>query len=171
MQAGDLHWTDTMKVRHFCSEKVEVLPERFRLQTAASPHLSAQLENVTILKTDFTIPETEKNLIIEGAGGLMVPLNDQGLLYIDLLQSWKLPVILVARHYLGSINHTLLSLELLKQSGIKVHALVFTGESHAPSESAILKRFPVENVIRIPQAEEVTAAFVQAQAAIVAEML
>ncbi len=171
VQAGDLQWTDSMKVQSFCSEKVNVLFERFRFKTAASPHLAARLENVTILESDFDIPATNGNLIIEGAGGLMVPLNDEGLLYIDLLKSWNLPVILVSRHYLGSINHTLLSLELLKQSGIKVHAFVFTGEPNIDSESAILKRFPMEKVIHIPQAEEVNAAFVQEQAAKVCDKL
>lgn len=164
VQAGDLHHTDSMKVRSWCSEKVTVLPERFRLNTPASPHLSARLDGVSIQASDFTVPQTEGNLLIEGAGGLMVPLNDNGLLYIDLVKAWNFPVILVSRHYLGSINHTLLSLELLKQSGIEVHALVFTGTPNPESEAAIRERFPVKNSIHIPQAETLDADFIRAQA-------
>lgn len=163
VQAGDLHFTDSMKVRAFCSENVTVLPERFLLNTPASPHLAAKLDQVSINKTDFVLPEVEGNLVIEGAGGLMVPLNDDGLLYIDLLKTWKIPAILVSRHYLGSINHTLLSLELLKQSGIVVHAIVFVGDRNEASESIILTKFPIEKVIHIPLVAEVNQDFVRSQ--------
>lgn len=171
VQAGDLHWSDSLKVRSFCSGKVIVLPERYRLNTPASPHLAAQIDGISIEASDFEIPSVEGNLLIEGAGGLMVPLNSEGLLYIDVLKSWKIPAILVSRHYLGSINHTLLSLELLKNEGIELHALVFTGTPNEASESIILKRFPVSRVIRIPQAETVDAAFVRSEAQRVAEIL
>lgn len=164
VQAGDLSFSDSMKIRAYCSEKVTVLPEKFRLNTPASPHLAARLDGINILPVHFDIPEVNGNLVIEGAGGLMVPLNDEGLLYIDVLKKWQLPVVLVSRHYLGSINHTLLSLELLRQSGLKVHALVFTGGANEASESVILQRFPVEKVIHIPLADEVNAKFVSEQA-------
>lgn len=160
-----------MKVRSFCSEKVTVIPEKFRLNTPASPHFAARIDHVSIHEDDFQIPKITGNLVIEGAGGLMVPLNDEGLLYIDLLKKWKIPVILVARHYLGSINHTLLSLELLKQSQLEVCALIFSGEPNKESEAAILKQFPVKNVFHIPFAEEVNAEFVAAQAALISEKL
>jgi len=170
VQAGDLSFSDSMKVRAYCSDEVHVLPERYLLNTAVSPHLSARLDGVVIDEHDFELPEVEGNLIIEGAGGLMVPLNDTGFLYIDLIKHWKLPVVLVSRHYLGSINHTLLSLEILKQSGIAVHTIVFIGAPNEASESVVLKRFPPERVIHIPLVDEVNAAFVREQAEKVASM-
>ena len=106
----------------------------------------------------------EKDLLIEGAGGLMVPLNSEGLLYVDLIQSWKLPVVLVSRHYLGSINHTLLSLELLKARGIPVLAVVFVGEEHRATETIIAKRYPKLNYIRIPKTELVSPEFIKKNA-------
>lgn len=163
VQAGDLHHSDSMKVRTYCSDKVTVLSERFLLNTPASPHLAAQIDGVHIQLTDFQIPVVDGNLIIETAGGLMVPLNEEGDLYIDLLKQWKLPVIIVSRHYLGSINHTLLSLEMLKQSGLEVEAIVFVGEKNEASESVILKRFPIEKVIHIPLTETVDSHFVSSQ--------
>lgn len=162
VQAGDLHHTDSDKVRELSG--AVVLPEKFRLQTPASPHLAAQIDGIEIKNEDFVLPGSNENFLVEGAGGLMVPLNEEGLLYIDVLESWKIPVVLVSRHYLGSINHTLMSLEILKQRKIEVKALIFVGEENPATESAILKRFPQENVSRIPENELIDPAFVKEQA-------
>ena len=98
VQAGDLDDTDSDKVRALSGS--EILPEQFRLNTPASPHLAAKLDGITIQKENLSIPESTGNLLIEGAGGLMVPLNEEGLLYLDVIQNWKIPVVLVSRHYL-----------------------------------------------------------------------
>lgn len=161
VQAGDLHHTDSDKVRELSG--AGVLPEKFRLQTPASPHLAAQIDGIRIAKEDFVLPETNENILIEGAGGLMVPLNDD-LLYIDILTYWNIPVVLVSRHYLGSINHTMMSLEILKSRNIEVKALIFVGKENPATESAVLKRFPVKLVHRIPENETIDAAFVEEQA-------
>ena len=103
-----------------------------------SPHAAAFLDGVSITQDAFVIPKVEGNLIIEGAGGLMVPVNNEGLLYIDLFQSWNLPVILISRHYLGSINHTLLSIGALKSRNIPIEGIVFVGEENkATSTKAV----------------------------------
>lgn len=164
VQAGDLDFSDTMKVQANCSDDVKFLPEKYRLKTAASPHLAAQLDGVEIQLSDFQLPDVATNLLIEGAGGLFVPLNDAGLLYIDLIQQFNLPIILVSRHYLGSINHTLLTLEALKNRGLHVEVLVFVGDENAATEQAILQQYPIQKVIRIPLVESITKAFVQEQA-------
>lgn len=164
VQAGDLDNSDSIKIRKYCSEKVNVLPERYRLNTPASPHLAAQIDGVELNLADFELPETNENLVVETAGGLMVPLNEKGDLYLDLIRKWNLPVILVSRHYLGSINHTLLTLEVLKTNGLSVEMIIFVGDENPASESAILKRFPIGKVVHIPMATEVDAEFVKLQA-------
>jgi dethiobiotin synthetase len=160
VQAGDLHFSDTLKIKAYCSEKVSFLPERYRLNTPASPHFAAKLDGIEIQLTDFELPQVDGNLLIEGAGGLLVPINEKGLLYIDLIQHFNLPLILVSRHYLGSINHTLLSLEALKNRNIQVEIIVFVGDENTATESIILSYYPIQKVLRIPLAEEVNSEFV-----------
>jgi dethiobiotin synthetase len=164
VQAGDLDFSDSIKVDQWTDQKVTVLPERYRLNQPLSPHAAAAIDNVFIQSDDFEIPEVEGNLIIEGAGGLMVPVNSNGLLYIDLFQKWNLPVILISRHYLGSINHTLLSVEALKSRNIPVEGIVFNGEENMASESIILKMTGLKMIARIPIAYEVNSSFVMEQA-------
>ena len=167
VQAGDLHFSDTLKIKAYCSENVSFLQERYRLNTPASPHYAAKLDGIEIQLSDFELPQVDGNLLIEGAGGLLVPINDKGLLYIDLIQHFNLPVILVSRHYLGSINHTLLSLEALKNRSINVEIIVFVGDENTATESIILTHYPIQKVIRIPLAEEVNSEFVRKQATII----
>jgi dethiobiotin synthetase len=164
VQAGDLHFSDSMKVDHWTDEKVIVLPERYLLNQPMSPHAAADIDKVFIQSDDFQIPVVEGNLIIEGAGGLMVPVNSDGLLYIDLFQKWNLPVILISRHYLGSINHTLLSAEALKSRNIPVEGIVFIGDENSATESIILQLTGFKMIGRIPIAEEVNSSFVKEQA-------
>ena len=164
VQAGDLYFSDTMKVDHWTDEKVTVLPERYRLNQPMSPHAAAEKDGISIEIEDFQLPEVESNLIIEGAGGLMVPVNSNGLLYIDLFQKWNVPVILVSRHYLGSINHTLLSVEALKSRNIPVEGIVFVGDENTTTESIILQVTGFKMIGRIPIAEEVNSSFVSEQA-------
>jgi len=169
VQAGDLDWSDTMKVDNWTDDKVIVLKEQFRLTAPMSPHAAATLDGVLITEDSFEIPQIEGNLIVEGAGGLMVPVNNEGLLYIDLFQSWNLPVILISRHYLGSINHTLLSIGVLKSRNIPIEGIVFVGEENKATESIILNTTGVHFIARIPLANEVNSTFIQDQSEVFKE--
>jgi dethiobiotin synthetase len=169
VQAGDLDWSDSMKVDNWTDDKVIVLKEQFRLTAPMSPHAAAFLDGVSITQDSFVIPQVEGNLIIEGAGGLMVPVNNEGLLYIDLFQSWNLPVILISRHYLGSINHTLLSIGALKSRNIPIEGIVFVGEENKATESIILNTTGVHFIARIPLANEVNSTFIQDQSKVFKE--
>lgn len=164
VQAGDLSFGDKDRVKNWCSDAVTVLPNRFALQTPASPHFAAQLDGISMLLSDFSLPEVSGNLIVEGAGGLLVPINQQGDLYADLIKHLGVPVILVSRHYLGSINHTLMTLEILKNRSISVEYIVFVGDENPATESIITQLYPDPAVIRIPLANEVDAQFVCEQA-------
>lgn len=165
IQAGDLENSDSIKVRNFCSEKVCILPEQFRLTEPMSPHAAAEMDGITISLEDFILPEVDGNLIIEGAGGLMVPINSEGDLIIDLVKKNKWPVLLVSRHVLGSINHTLLSIEVLQKRNIPIAGILFVGEENRSSESIIALKSEVEIWGRIPLTKEINREFVQSQAA------
>jgi len=164
VQAGDLHFSDSIKVNQWTDDKVKVLPERYLLNEPMSPHAAAKIDGISIQADDFQIPEVAGNLVIEGAGGLMVPVNSEGLLYIDLFQKWNLPVILISRHYLGSINHTLLSAEALKSRNITVEGIVFIGEENSATESIIMQVTGLNMIGRIPIVDEVNITFVTEQA-------
>lgn len=112
------------------------LPEIYRLTAPLSPHRAAELDGVTIDPSALALPRTERPLIVETAGGLMVPLT-RNLLSIDLVASWRAPVVLCARTLLGTINHSLLSLEALKARDIEVLGIAFVGEENEDSEATI----------------------------------
>jgi dethiobiotin synthetase len=138
VQAGDLHFSDTHKVENLISNsKTNFHPEAFRLNHPMSPHAAAERDEINIQLADIKLPDTENHLIIEGAGGLMVPLNHKDCL-IDLLPQLGCEVILVSRHYLGSINHTLLSVEALQHRNIPIKGIIFNGNENADTESVIL---------------------------------
>jgi dethiobiotin synthetase len=150
IQSGDLENSDTMKVRALVTNNTSKFhPEAYRLTQPFSPHKSARLDGVKINLNKIVAPVTDNQLIIEGAGGLMVPLNDKDFI-IDLIHKFESEVILVVKHYLGSINHTLLSLEVLKQKKIKVKALIFNGDRDKESENAITNIFNNTPHIYIP---------------------
>ena len=148
IQTGSEGTTDTHTITQLTNRCAHVYPERYRLLAPLSPHAAAHLEGIT-LNLDFTLPVTSENLVVEGAGGLMVPINDTTLV-IDLIDHLHLPAIVVSRHYLGSINHTLLSLEALLNRGIPVAGIVFVGEELPATEEAILKRYPRIQAVNIP---------------------
>jgi dethiobiotin synthetase len=153
-----------MKVDRYTNDAVKVLPEKFKLNHPMSPHAAAKLDGVSVRLEDFVLPEVEGNLIVEGAGGLLVPLNSEGLLFADLCQHLNLPIILVSRHYLGSINHTLLTAEVLKYRNLSVKGIVFNGEENSASEAIILQLTGFKNLGRIPQVENIDQAFISEQA-------
>lgn len=139
VQSGDLSYSDTMKVKALASHPaVTFHPEAFSLNTPASPHYSAELDGVQIKVTDFKLPQTNNFLVVEGAGGLMVPLN-QSETMVDLIKHLGLPVLLVSQNYLGSINHSLLSLQCLQQHDIPLAGLIFNGPA-VPSTTDIIEQ-------------------------------
>lgn len=139
VQSGDLDNSDTMKVQRLISNNRSVFhPEAYRLTQPFSPHKSADLDGVEIDIDRIIAPKTSNQLLIEGAGGLMVPLNNKHYI-IDLIERLDAEVILVSRNYLGSINHTLLSIDVLKNRGINIKAIIFNGLTDEYSESAIIR--------------------------------
>ncbi len=137
VQSGDLDNTDTDRVKELISNTRSIFhPEAYRLTQPFSPHKSAALDGISITLDAIELPLTDNWLIIEGAGGLMVPLNENDLI-LDLIEKFNAEVVLVSQNYLGSINHTLLSLELLKSRGIPLRALVICGEENTDSEGII----------------------------------
>lgn len=164
IQAGELDNSDSIKVKQWCDNTVSILPEFVRLKNPLSPHIASEMEGIQLSLSNFSIPEVNQNLIIESAGGLMVPINNEGLLFIDLIEKWNLPVILVSKHYLGSINHTLLSAEVLKNKNIKVEGIIFVGDENKATESIILKKTGFNCITRIPLVEEINPTFIQQEA-------
>ncbi|OAF05796.1 dethiobiotin synthase [Bradyrhizobium centrolobii] len=127
-----------------------IVPERYRLRTPASPHQSAEIDGVRIDPAALDVPDTGgRPLVIEGAGGLMVPLNG-ATLYIDIFERWRLPVVLCARTALGTINHSLLSIEALRRRQIDILGIAFIGESNPESERAICEIGQVRRLGRLP---------------------
>ncbi|PHN01797.1 dethiobiotin synthase [Flavilitoribacter nigricans] len=156
VQSGDLHHTDTDKVSDWAGMSADrIHPEAYRLHLPMSPHASAEADGVAIRLDAFQLPETENDLIVEGAGGLMVPLNQEDCM-IDLIARLNIPVVLVSRNYLGSINHTLLSIEALRSRNIPIAGLVFNGESVPTTESIITTMTGLECWFRIPELSEVS---------------
>lgn len=137
IQAGDLENSDTHIMKSLTSNTKSVFhPEAFRLNTPASPHLAAMRDRVSINVNNLQLPLTNNLLVVELAGGLMVPINDKEL-NVDAVKHWNAPVVLVSHNYLGSINHTLLSINLLRQHNIQLIGIIFNGEENASTESFI----------------------------------
>ncbi|CAM3778207.1 dethiobiotin synthase [Flavobacterium branchiophilum] len=150
IQAGDINNGDTQKVQRWVSNGRSVFyPNAYQLQTAASPHLAAAIDGVCIEKSAIVRPETANVLVIEGAGGLLVPINEKEFV-VDLIAPND-QVILVSRHYLGSINHTLLSIACLKSRGLSVSGLLFSGDENKASESIIASQTGVPVIGRIEE--------------------
>ena len=148
VQAGDLDHSDSHKVQKFISNgKTKFHPNAYALNTPASPHLAAELDGVTIKVKNIKEPKTKSHLVIEGAGGVFVPLNDADCV-IDLIQPDH-KVVIVSRHYLGSINHTLLTVEALKSRKLDIAGIVFNGDENKASEEIILKKTGLKMIGRI----------------------
>lgn len=155
IQAGDLHNSDTLQVKNLISNSKTVFhPETYRLNEPMSPHAASKIDNITIDINQIKIPKTDNNLIIEGAGGLMVPLNDKDLI-IDLIKHLDIEVILVSQNYLGSINHTILSIDVLVSRNIPIKGIIFNGLENKETESFILKYSKLPVIGRIEQHDEI----------------
>jgi len=150
IQAGELANSDTHTVKRLVTnDKTTFHKSAFNLKTPMSPHGAAEIDGVSIENDRIKRPRTENTLIIEGAGGLLVPLNDSETV-LDLIKPTD-KVIVVSRHYLGSINHTLLTLELLKQRKFDVFGIIFNGDENTSTESIIEKMSGVQILGRIEE--------------------
>jgi len=159
VQAGDLEFSDSDRVRSWVSNDRSVFHSNsYALKTPMSPHASAELDGIRIELDKIRTPQTMNDLVIEGAGGLLVPLNDRETI-LDLVEDdWK--ILVVSRHYLGSINHTLLTLEALRARGKKVSGILFNGEEVLTTESIIESLGDVPVLGRLNWEEQVDAGVV-----------
>jgi len=133
-----------------------ILPEAYRLTTPASPHLAARIDGIEITAERLALPKVDGTLVVEGAGGLMVPVSES-LLMIDLFALWGLPVILCARTGLGTINHSLLSIEALRTRAIPIAGIAFIGDAHAENERIIPILGKVRSLGRLPYIDPLDA--------------
>jgi dethiobiotin synthetase len=149
IQAGSLRKTDSHRVRSLVEDRQACIhPESYRLREAKSPHAAAGNQGLRIASATMVAPKTARPLVIEGAGGLLVPLNETELM-LDFFKRVAAPVVLVSRHYLGSINHTLLSAEALRARRIPVAGIVFNGVPNASTESVILRHTGFPLLLRV----------------------
>lgn len=157
VQAGLDEETDSETVARLGRiPRQRIVPEVHRLSTPASPHLSAGIDGVAIDPVRLVPPVTEGALVIEGSGGLLVPLSEQ-VVFADIFARWQIPVILCARTSLGTINHTLLSLEALRHRAIPVHGIAFIGEENQETQRIITKLGSTRSLGRLPRLGNVSA--------------
>jgi len=150
IQAGELDTSDTHKVKAWVSNSKTVFhPSAFELNTPMSPHAAADIDGVVISNKKIKRPKTKNNLVVEGAGGLLVPINDSETI-VDLIKTTD-RVIVVSKHYLGSINHTLLTIQNLKSKKLKVFGIIFNGAENKSTEDIIAKMSGVPILGRIDQ--------------------
>lgn len=150
VQAGDVNNSDSHKIERLISNtKTKIFPNSYTLNTPASPHLAAQLDGVAIDVAKITEPKTTNHLVIEGAGGVFVPLNDKDTI-MDLIRPDH-KVVIVSRHYLGSINHTLLTVEVLKKKGVTIGGIIFNGNPLPSTEDIILAKTGLTMIGRVEE--------------------
>lgn len=149
VQTGSYFSTDADKIRKYVSNnKTQVHPESFVLKQYMSPHAAAELEGQEITIDKINVPETNNSLIIEGAGGIMVPLNSKEFI-VDIITKVNAEVVLVIQNYLGSINHSILSIDALRYRKIPVMGIVFNGPPHKLSEDIIMSYSGLKSLGRI----------------------
>ena len=161
VQCGDLDFSDSMKVKSY-SPLTKVHAESFQLNAPMSPHEAAKLENMDISINDFKLPKSEE-IIIEGAGGVMVPLNYKGNMIVELASMFEAKVIIVFKNYLGSINHTLLTIDKVKSVGLDILGLLVVGDEVTSSERIIEDATQMNIISRIPIVDRVNQKWVKEQ--------
>lgn len=147
--------TDSDAIRALVSEKRVIHPEQYLLKSPLSPHAAAKIDKVKIRLQDISLPKTNNTLLIEGAGGLLVPINDNEML-IDMVPRLNAEIILVCNIYLGSINHSLLSLELIKSRGYPLKGIIFNGPKTPETEQIISRYSGVNCLLHISNEKEIT---------------
>ncbi|SCY24333.1 dethiobiotin synthase [Flavobacterium caeni] len=150
IQAGDLDHGDRHRVAQLVSnDKTKIFENSYALQTPASPHWAAEIDGVSIDLSKITEPKTKNHLVIEGAGGLLVPINATQTIADLIRPDYK--VVVVSRHYLGSISHTLLTVEALQARKLPIAGIVFSGAAHPSTESIILEKTGLAMIGRIDE--------------------
>jgi dethiobiotin synthetase len=157
VQAGLADGSDAASVVMLGVPADRVLPEAYRLTTPCSPHLAAEIDRVTIDPDRLALPEVDGPLIVEGAGGVMVPVT-RDLIFADLFARWNKPVVLVARTGLGTINHSLLSIEALRSRAVPILGIAFVGDPVEDSEATIAALGKVRRLGRLPRLDPLNAA-------------
>jgi dethiobiotin synthetase len=148
--------TDRETVRSLITNPRTVLhPETYLLEKPESPHAASARQGITIDLAKISIPETKNKIIVEGAGGCLVPLNNNDMV-IDIPAKLGLPVVLVSNFYLGSINHTLLTCEAIRNRGIRIEGIIFNGIRNNESEQSILRYTGLRTLLHIEQEPSVT---------------
>ena len=157
VQAGLADGSDAASVVTLGVPADRVLPEAYRLTTPCSPHLAAEIDGVTIEPDRLALPEVDGALVVEGAGGVMVPVT-RDLIFADLFARWGKPVVLVARTGLGTINHSLLSIEALRNRGVPILGIAFVGDAVEDSAATIATLGKVRRLGRLPRLDPLDAA-------------
>jgi dethiobiotin synthetase len=151
IQAGDLDNSDSIFIKtHVSNPLCTIHPEAYRLQVAASPHFAADTEGVVIERKKIILPKSKHKILVETAGGIMSPLA-KNYLNIDLIKQLKLPVIIVSENYLGSINHTLMTVKLLQNAKIPILGIVFNGDKVESTVDFILEHTQLPSLFSIPR--------------------
>lgn len=147
IQAGLAEETDTQLVARLSGQNV--LPEAYRLNTPASPHVAAEIDSQKIDLEKLQLPKVAGDLIVEGAGGIMVPITRK-ITYLDVFAKWNAPIVLCARTSLGTINHCLLSIQALRNAGCNILGIAFIGDENKDSEKTICEMGHVKRLGRLP---------------------
>lgn len=164
VQSGVTPSTDTQFVKKTTGLKSDYFyRETYLLNEPLSPHASAKIDDVSINMKNFKLPQfSQKKLVVEGAGGLLVPMNDNEMI-IDLIGYLKLPILLVARSGLGTLNHTLLSIEAIRNRGLELFGVVMNGEPNPSNEEAILTYGAIDRLFRVPVMSDLKPDTLQSQ--------
>lgn len=156
VQAGLDPESDSDVVRRLTGQECTIVPEAFCLTTPCSPDAAARVDGVRVDASRLTLPLIAGPLVVEGAGGALVPLNDD-LLFADMFAQWGLPVIIVASTKLGTINHSLMTIEALRVRGLNIHGIVFSGDANEDSEASISHHGGVRYLGRLPHLSPLNA--------------
>ena len=161
VQSGDFYGTDSDKIRSLVIDNSLVIhPESILLKQALSPHAAAEQEGIVIDANNIQLPMAQRPIIIEGSGGVLVPLNDNFFI-ADLIKKLNCEVVLVIQNYLGSINHSLLTIEALKNRSIPIKGIVFNGAPHEWSEGIIQKTAQVNTIGHILPEKNIDSSTIQ----------
>lgn len=156
VQAGMDGGGDAANVASFGVPAASILPEAYRLATPCSPHLAAEIDGLEIAPERLVLPQIDGALVVEGAGGALVPVTRE-LLYADLFARWGQPVVIVARTALGTINHSLLTIEALRARGVPILGVAFNGDVNEDSEATIAEIGGVKRLGRLPTLPTLTS--------------
>ena len=163
VQTGNLAQHDRFMVEKYQTNPLfKIHPESYSFNEPLSPHIASTLEGDTIELKTIELPQTNRGILAEGAGGVLVPLNWHGHTNIDLIKRLNLPVILVSKHYLGSINHTLLSVEMMKQKDIAIKGIVYVGEEIQGTKQIIETISKIPTLFEIPLFENLSPSTIHA---------